>query len=53
MEHKVSVAVFTSIDELGGKDDTTDERWEGERERVRLNETGRAVGETQGGVNLK
>ncbi len=37
VEHKVSVAVFTSRDEkcVGEEreEDTTEERWEGERER--------------------
>ncbi len=37
VEHKVSVAAFTSIDEKwvgeGREEDTKEERWEGERER--------------------
>ncbi len=37
VEHKASVAAFTSRDEKwvveGRKEDTTEERWEGERER--------------------
>ncbi len=37
VEHKVSVAAFTSRDEKwvgeGREDDSTEERWEGERER--------------------
>ncbi len=37
VEHKVSVAAFTSRDEKwvgeGREEDTTEERWEGERER--------------------
>ncbi len=41
VEHKVSVAAFTSRDEKwvgeGREEDTTEERWEGEREhRFRL-----------------
>ncbi len=45
VEHKVSVAAFTSRDEKlvgeGREEDTTEERWEGERERsFRLNVTG-------------
>ncbi len=37
VEHKISVAAFTSRDEKlvgeGREEDTTEERWEGERER--------------------
>ncbi len=49
VEHKVSVAAFTSRDEKwvgeGREEDTTEERWEGERERrFRLKVTGRGVG---------
>ncbi len=37
LEHKVSVAAFTSRDEKwvgeGREEDITEERWEGERER--------------------
>ncbi len=52
VEHKVSVAAFTSRDEKwvgeGREEDTTEERWEGERDRrFRLNVTGRGVGGTQ------
>ncbi len=52
VEHKVSVAAFTSRDEKcvgeGREEDTTEERWEGEREcRFRLKVTGRKVGGTQ------
>ncbi len=40
VEHKVSVAVFTSRDEKwvgeGREEDTTEERWEGEREKKLL-----------------
>ncbi len=48
VEHKVSVAVFTSRDEkwVGEEreEDTTEERWEGERERrFRLKVTGKGV----------
>ncbi len=51
VEHKVSVAVFTSRDEKlvgeGREEDTTDERREGERERrFRLKVTGKGVGGT-------
>ncbi len=51
VEHKVSVAVFTSRDEKlvgeGREEDTTDERHEGERERrFRLKVTGKGVGGT-------
>ncbi len=49
VEHKVSVAVFTSRAEKwvgeGREEDTTKVRCEGEREqRFRLNVTGRGVG---------
>ena len=49
VEHKVSVAVFTSRDENceggGREDDTAEERWEGESERrFRLKVTGGGVG---------
>ncbi len=49
VEHKVSVAAFTSRDEKwvgeGREEDTTEERWEGERDRrFRLKVTGRGVG---------
>ncbi len=52
VEHKMSVAAFTSRDEKwvgeGREEDTTEERWEGEREcRFRLKVTGRGVGGTQ------
>ncbi len=52
VEHKVSVAAFTSRDEKwvgeGREEDTTEERWEGEKERrFRLKVTGRGVGGTQ------
>ncbi len=51
LEHKVSVAAFTSRDEkwVGeGRENTTVERWEGEREhRFRLKITGRGVGGTR------
>lgn len=52
VEHKVSVAVFTSRDEKcvgeGREEDTMMERWEGERERrFRLKVTGIGVGGTQ------
>ncbi len=45
VEHKVSVAVFTSRDEKwvgeGREEDTTEERWEEEKERrFRLKVTG-------------
>ncbi len=51
VEHKVSVAVFTSRDEKlvgeGREEDTTEERREGERERrFRLKITGKGVGGT-------
>ncbi len=51
VEHKVSVAVFTSRDEKlvgeGREEDTTEERREGERERrFRLKVTGKGVGGT-------
>ncbi len=51
VEHKVSVAAFTSRDEKcvgeGREEDTTDERREGERERrFRLKVTGKGVGGT-------
>ncbi len=49
VEHKVSVAAFTSRDEKWvGKEreeDITEERWEGERVRLKL--TGRGVGGTR------
>ncbi len=49
VEHKVSVAAFTSRDEKwvgeGREEDTTEERCEGERERrFRLKVTGKGVG---------
>ncbi len=49
VEHKVSVAAFTSRDEKcvgeGREDYTTEERWEGERERrFRLKVTGKGLG---------
>jgi len=49
VEHKVSVAIFTSRDENckgeGREDDTAEERWEGESERrFRPKITGRGVG---------
>ncbi len=52
VEHKVSVAAFTSRDEKwvgeGKEEDTTEERWEGERERrFRLKVTGKGVGGTR------
>ncbi len=52
VEHKVSVAAFTSRDEkwVGEEreEDTTEERWEGERERrFRLKVTGKGVGGMQ------
>ncbi len=52
VEHKVSVAVFTSRDEKcvgeGREEDTTEERCEGERERrFRLKVTGKGVGGTR------
>ncbi len=48
VEHKVSVAAFTSRDEKcvgeGREEDTTEERCEGEKERrFRLKETGKGV----------
>ncbi len=48
----MSVAVFTSIDETwageGREEDTTEERWEGEKERrFRLKVTGKGVGGTR------
>ncbi len=51
-EHKVSVAAFTSKDEkwVGEEreEDTTKERWDGERERrFRLKVTGKGVGGTR------
>ncbi len=54
VEHKVSVAALTSRDEKwvgeGREEGTTEERWEGERERrFRLKVTGRGVGGTQVG----
>ncbi len=55
VEHKVSVAAFTSRDEKwvgeGREEDTTEERWEGERKRrFRLKVTGKGVGGTQVGM---
>ncbi len=52
VEHKVSVAAFTSRDEKwvgeGREEDTAEERWEGEREcRFCLKVTGRGIGGTQ------
>ncbi len=52
VEHKVSVAAFTSRDEKwvgeGREEDTTEERCEGERERrFRLKVTGKEVGGTR------
>ncbi len=52
VEHNVSVAASTSRNEKwvgeGRKDDTTDERWEGERERrFRLKVTGKVVDGTR------
>ncbi len=49
VEHKVSVAAFTSRDEKWeGEEDTTEERWEGERERrFLLKVTGKGVGGTR------
>ncbi len=52
VEHKVSVAAFTSRDEKcvgeGREEDTTEERCEGERERrFRLKVTGKGVGGTR------
>ncbi len=52
VEHKVSVAAFTSGDEKwvgeGREEDTAEERWEGEREcRFCLKVTGRGIGGTQ------
>ncbi len=52
VEHKVSVAAFTSRDEKwageGREEDTTEERCEGERERrFRLKVTGKGVGCTR------
>ncbi len=49
VEHKVSVAAFTSRDEKcvdeGREEDTTEERWEGERGlRFHLKVTGKGVG---------
>jgi len=47
MEHKVSVALFTSRDEKceGREDDTAEERWDGESvHRFRLKVTGKGVG---------
>ncbi len=50
VEHKVSVAAFTSRDEKwieGREKDTTEERWEGERERrFNLKANGKGVGGT-------
>ncbi len=52
VEHKVSIAAFTSRDEKlvdeGREEYTTEERWEGEREcRFRLKVTGKGVGGTR------
>ncbi len=54
VEHKVSVAAFTSRDEkwVGEEreEDTTEERWEGEKptaHRFRLKVTGKGVGGTR------
>ncbi len=52
VEHKVSVAAFTSRDEncvgKGREEDTTEERREGERERrFHLKATGKGVGGTR------
>ncbi len=52
VEHKVSVAAFTSKDEKwvgeGREEDITGERWEGEGERrFRLNVTCKGVGGTR------
>ena len=52
VEHKVSVAAFTSRDEKwlgeGREEDTTEERWEGERKgRFYLKVTGIGAGGTQ------
>ncbi len=52
VEHKVSVAAFTSRDEKcvgeGREQNTTEERWEGERERrFCLKVTGKGVGGTR------
>ncbi len=51
VEHNLSVAASTSRDEKwvgeGREEDTTEKRWEGERERrFRLKVTGRGVGGT-------
>ncbi len=51
VEHKVSVAAFTTRDEKwvgeGRDEDTTEERWEGEREhRFCLKVNGKGVGGT-------
>ncbi len=50
VEHKVSVAAFTSRDEKwiceGREEDTTEERWEGERYWFRLKVTSKGVGGT-------
>ncbi len=52
VEHKVSVAAFTSRDEKwvgeGREEDTTEEIWDGEREsRFHLKVTGKGVGGTR------
>ncbi len=52
VEHKVSVAAFTSRDKKwvgeGREEDITEEKWEGERERrFRLKVTGKGVGGTR------
>ncbi len=52
VEHKVSLAAFTSRDEKwvgeGREEDTTEEIWDGEREsRFHLKVTGKGVGGTR------
>ncbi len=52
VEHKVSVAAFISRDDKwvreGREEDTTEERWKGERERrFHLKVTGKVVGGTR------
>ncbi len=52
VEHKVSLAAFTSRDDKwvgkGREEDTTEKRWEGERERrFCLKVTGKRVGGTR------
>jgi len=47
VEHKVFIPVFTSRDDNfeGGREDDTEERWEGEsKQRFHLKVTGRVVG---------